>query len=415
MNHPGESLPVVQDEPPLRVGAIVFALWLVLFTSSSQFLIVAPVLPRIGEALAVPEAHLGTLVTGYAAAVAFFAILAGPISDRFGRRLVLRVGSISMAIALLLHGIADTFELLLSLRVLAGMASGILSGAAVAYIGDVLPYNQRGKALGWVMSGFAFGQIAGIPLGTILAGELGFQAPFVVFGVVMLVAFGGTMHVLAPTKGSNTDALSLRSGLKTYQSLLRQPELLAITIASAVMMFGVSSYIVYEPTWLEAFFKATPNQVASLFLVGGIASAISGPIAGRLSDRIGRKPMVVVSSAALSVLMAITTYLPSFNMIYGLFFIIMVAVGARVSPLNAWMTALVEMKRRGSLISMTMAAGQAGFALGAGMAGWTYVEAGYRSNTMLGAGAALGTALILWAFVPEPAPQQEGVILEAKA
>ena len=74
-------------------------------------------------------------------------------------------------LALVLSALADSFEPLVGLRVRAGIASGILSWAAIAYVGDGLPYPKRGSALGWVMSGMAFGQIAGIPLGTLLAGE----------------------------------------------------------------------------------------------------------------------------------------------------------------------------------------------------------------------------------------------------
>ncbi len=57
--------------------------------SSSQATIVAPILPRIGEALQIPEALQGTLVTGHAIALSIFAVIIDPISDRFGRRTIL--------------------------------------------------------------------------------------------------------------------------------------------------------------------------------------------------------------------------------------------------------------------------------------------------------------------------------------
>ena len=148
---------------------IILALWLLTFTVSSQALIIAPIIPRIAEQLAASEALLGTLITSYAVAVGVFAIIAGPISDYTGRRTILLAGTAVMTLRLALYGIAWDFASLFSVRAVAGIAGGILNGAAVAYVGDYFPEERRGWANGWVFSGFAAGQIAGIPLGTILA------------------------------------------------------------------------------------------------------------------------------------------------------------------------------------------------------------------------------------------------------
>jgi len=132
---------------------ILFALWLMVFSASSQVIIIAPLLPRIGEELNVASSLLGWLVTSYAVFLSIFALIIGPISDKFGRRLVLLLGCGSMAVALALHAVADSFGTLLVVRALAGAAGGMLSGAAVSYVGDFFPYNRRGWANGWVMSG----------------------------------------------------------------------------------------------------------------------------------------------------------------------------------------------------------------------------------------------------------------------
>ena len=94
---------------------ILLILWLVMFTVSSQFLIIAPLLPRIEVTLGVDPSWLGYLVTAYAAAVGSFAIVAGPVSDRFGRRRILQLGTAGFAGALLLHGFADSFASMLAI------------------------------------------------------------------------------------------------------------------------------------------------------------------------------------------------------------------------------------------------------------------------------------------------------------
>lgn len=390
----------------MRDALILLTLWLTLFTQSSQFLIVAPILPRIGEQLRVDEAYLGLLVTGYAIGTAVFAILAGPISDHVGRRTILRIGSVAMAGVLVLHGWASSYASLLLLRCLAGASSGILAGAAVAYVGDVVPYERRGTAMGVVMSAMAFGQILGIPAGSVLADLWGFQAAFISFGVIMGIASVLTMTALPLAHVRRGHTLGLREAIGSYAALLARRDVQAVAAAGALMMLSVSSYIVYQPIWLEEHFDASPNEVASLFLVGGLANALVGPIAGRLSDRIGRKGLVVFGSVTLAVLMILTPLIPSFVLLYVLFFSVMGTVALRISPYNALLTAMVEQERRGTLMSLSMASSQVGFALGAAVAGWTYVKLGYTGNAIAAGLGALAVGAILAAWVGEPgAPQ----------
>jgi predicted MFS family arabinose efflux permease len=74
----------------------------------------------------------------------------------------------------------------------------------------------------------------------------------------------------------------------------------------------------------------------------------------------------------------------------------------RISPFSALLTALVEDHRRGSLMSLTVALGQVGFAVGGAVAGPLYAHVGYGSNTVVGAASVLGMGLIVWFFIPEP-------------
>ena len=74
-------------------------------------MILSPILPRIGDELAIPDALLGTLVSVYSIMVGIFAILAGPVSDKVGRRQILILGCASMAAALFMHGFVNICRL----------------------------------------------------------------------------------------------------------------------------------------------------------------------------------------------------------------------------------------------------------------------------------------------------------------
>ena len=393
---------MTQSKP--SAGVIVFALWLLVFAASSQIMIITPILPQIGEELGIAESALGTLVSAYSIMVGFFAIIAGPVSDKIGRRRILLLGTGVMTGALLLHHFVIGYYSFLAVRVGAGCAGGILSGSAVSYIGDFFPYNRRGWATGWVMSGMAFGQIAGIPIGIVLAGAYGFKVAFYLFAVAMAATFVLIwFRVPRPDVQRSVGRLTISSAVRNYRAMLAQSEIAAAAIAYFVMFLGVSFYVVYLPYWLAQSLGASPNAIATLFVVGGIANVLTGPRAGKLSDRIGRKPVIILSCIGLSVVMLLTTVLVTeFWIAYLLYFATMVLVAMRLSPFSALLTALVSDQRRGSLMSMTIALGQVGFAAGAAMAGPLYTRFGYGGNTVLGAAAVLIMAAVIAYLVPEP-------------
>ncbi len=388
------------------------------FTAASQTIIITPILPIIGDALAIPESLRGTLVTVYSFALAIAAVVMGPISDRIGRRRVLLIGSGALAAMLALHGLVQTYTGMLIVRALAGAAGGMLSGAAVSYVGDYFPYERRGWATGWVMSGVAFGLVIGIPLGRVLAAAAGFRLPFLAFAVLMTVAFVLIWQVVPqPNVEMESDKMTILGTLRRYRDLLGVASVRAASATYFLMYFSLSLLVIYLPQWLtanfplEVFLFGKPlaigdvpiDFIATLFLVGGMVSVMVGPWAGTLSDRIGRKPLILVSCFGLSVVTALVTYAVVERWVaYPLYVAIMGLFSMRMSPLQALLTALVPDKLRGTLLSLTIAIGQIGTGLGASLAGVTYAGMGYRPTTWLSAIVILLMAALVWRFLPEP-------------
>jgi len=399
-----------------RAWVVVATLWLLVFSASSQIMIMAPILPLVGDELGIRESLLGTLVSVYSLMVGLFAVISGPFSDRVGRRRILLVGSALMAVGLAMHSFVQGYGTFLTVRILTGLAGGILSGSTVSYVGDYFPYHRRGWAIGWVMSGTAFGQIIGIPLGIVLAGSFGFRTPFQVFAVMVaatcLLVY---LRVPQPSVQRSIHPVTFRRATADYVTMLRQPGIRAAAAAFFLMFLGVSLYVVYLPTWLEREIGISANQIAVLFLVGGIANVIVGPQAGRISDRIGRKGIILVSCIGLSIFMAGTTFFISgASTAYPWFFIVMGLVAMRIGPFSALLTALVPDERRGALLSLTVALGQVGFAVGATAAGFLYAGLGYRLTTILAGSSVLAMGLMVWYRVPEPAGGSGGGDAEEK-
>ena len=367
-------------------------------------MIIAPILPEIGNSLNTPVELLGNLVTVYAVMVGIFAIIMGPFSDKIGRRKILLIGAGSMALFLFCHIFVTDFISFIIVRAMAGMAGGVLSGAAVAYVGDYFPYERRGWANGWVMSGIAVGQILGIPLGTFLADQFGFRSPFLVFGIVMALTFIMIyFKVPQPNVKLHTDKLTIGSSLSKYLKILKRSDVSFVALCYLLMFLSLSVFITYLPTWLENSFDSSLTTIGYIFAVGGIANVIAGPSSGWISDKIGRKNMIITSCFGLSVLMAGTTYfVTDLSYAFILFPVAMILIAMRISPFQALSSELVKSNNRGTMMSLLVAIGQVGYGLGSSIAGPLYSVKGYDSNTYFGAIAIFITAIIVWKFVPEP-------------
>ncbi len=388
---------------------VVLTLWLLVFSASSQVMIISPILPLVGDELGIAEGLLGTLVSAYSIMVGIFAVISGPFSDRVGRRRILLMGSGLMTLALLAHVGVQGYWSFILVRVLAGLAGGILSGAAVSYVGDHFPYARRGWATGWVMSGIAFGQILGIPMGVVLAGAFGFRVPFLLFALSMAATFCLVLFRLPqPDVERSAHPVSFGRAVGEYRGMLGRSDIRAATAAFFMMFLGVSLFVVYLPTWLERELDASANQIALLFLAGGIANVLVGPQAGRISDRIGRKGIILVSCTGLALVMPLTTLVVgSIPVAYPWFFLVMALVAMRIGPFSALLTALVSDDRRGTLLSLTVAIGQVGFAGGSAVAGLIYASTGYAATTWIAGASMLVMGLIVAFRVPEPGATEE--------
>ncbi|AUV81326.1 MFS transporter [Salinigranum rubrum] len=389
---------------------VVFVLWLLVFATGTQALIVAPIIPRIATQLGTDEALLGTLITAYSVSVGVFALVAGPVSDRVGRHRVLLVGSAAMTVALALHWFVWDFASLVAVRALAGVAGGVLNGAAVAYVGDYFAPQRRGWANGWVFSGFAAGQIAGIPLGSLLATGFGFRTPFIAFAALLACGVALVRVVLpVPTVTLSTDRLTVRSAVSGYASLLRRPEIAAATLVFVVMFGGNALYTTYLPTWLESSVGLTAGAVAGMFLVGGVANVLAGPRAGVLSDRVGRKRVIVAASVGVAVVMAATPFVVGGTVAaYVTFFLAMGLFASRATPFQTLLTELVSGDRRGSLMSLTVGVGQVGSGVGGAVAGVAFVSVGYAGSAAAAAVAMVLIGALIWVYLPETTHSGEG-------
>ena len=383
---------------PASSRKILAVLWVVLFATWSQFMIVAPLLPQISARLDVPEMRLGWLISGYAISMGVCTLIWGPISDRLGRRRLLMLASGLMALVLLAHWWAESYSAMLLMRFLSGAVGGALTTGTLAAVGDYIPLSQRGWATGWIISGFAAGQIFGVPAGVFLSGIMDDRLPFVLLGVLMAIAAWLVWRWMPPLPPA--PAISWPTMLTDVRRHLTSPRLLAGCGVGVCLFGGMGLFIPFFPLWMEQVLSMTSQQVAWVFSVGGVAVVISSVLSGRLSDRIGRHGLIIVGSLGVGLFMLLSPLLMHWPMgAYPLFALIMGCAATRGSAFRALQTELVPAGELGRYLSLSAAFENMGYAAGSALSGWLYVAFGFSATALAAALTGLVVLVLVRGFM----------------
>lgn len=386
------------------------SLWLLMFVSSSQFFIISPLLPQIGSQLSIPSNLQGTLISAYALALGITALFAGPLSDRIGRRKMLLLGSTSMAIILMAHQFAIDYTSILAIRLLTGISGGLLTGTCVSYVRDVYPYEKRGLANGIIATGSAFGQIVAIPIGILITQQLGFFAPFQLLGLTMILATILMYFYLDQPKLRNYKKLdiSYTQVAKGYIRTLKNSRYRAIAFGYIFMFFSITIYLVFFPTWMLEVNHFSSAEVAFLFLIGGIATLVGGPLIGKMTDIFGRRRMAIFVNMGLIISLLLTmTFTATATTAATFFFLVMLFISGRLISFQSLAADISKDQNRGQFMSLMISIGQVGMIFGASISGLLYCTVGFEANILLSIISSLLMITIVLRFIPEGAVSKE--------
>jgi predicted MFS family arabinose efflux permease len=161
------SQPVVRPDPSLRRFLALLAVAMVLIRTVA--LMMGPLLISLSVAFHTSMTAAGHLAAAINGSWAVTALLAGPVSDAFGRRRVGLTGLAVMAASLLASSLAWDYGSLLVCRLLTGVGAAMVPPNAMAAIADFYPAARRGRPIGLVISAGFLGPVLAIPLVVVLA------------------------------------------------------------------------------------------------------------------------------------------------------------------------------------------------------------------------------------------------------
>ena len=290
-------------------------LWLLItlagiqFTHILDFMIMMPLGPQFTALFGISDAQFGMLVSAYTLAGGLSGLLASSYVDKFDRKRLLLVLYILFALATLACGLAPSYASLLVARIAAGVFGGVLSSLSQTIVGDVIPYERRGRAMGIVMTSFSVSTVAGVPIGLFLAAHLGWHAPF--FGIAglcaLLVVFAG---MTLPALNAH---LALGAGTSAWgriRTTLMDANHRRAFLMSALLMFAGFTVIPYITIYAQTNVGLRPDQIPYIYLFGGVATLLTARWIGRLADRVGKFKMFRLMAVVVVVPMVTITLVP---------------------------------------------------------------------------------------------------------
>ncbi|MGT2509573.1 MFS transporter [Cupriavidus basilensis] len=243
-------------------------------------------------------------------------ILIGMYSDRVGRKAALSLTILLMAGGTALIGIAPTYEqvgiaapiLIIVARLMQGFSAGGEMGSATAFLTEHAPAHQKGYYSSWIQSSIGFAVVLGAAAGTALTLWLtpeevkswGWRIPFLLGILIGPIGFYIRSNVdETPAFLAATDKVK-----QPFREVISHFPRETFTTFSMVILWTVCIYVLlfYMPTYAVKTLKMPQSMSFIAGVVGGLIITVLSPFVGALSDRVGRKKILVMSSGGIFLL-----------------------------------------------------------------------------------------------------------------
>lgn len=167
---------------------IITILALASFASAANLRVCDPLLPQIAGELGVTVGTTASVVTAFAVAYGLSQIVVGPLGDARGKLSMVVAGSVWAGVGTILFSAMPDLWLLTLFRFLSGAGAAAVIPLAIAWIGDVIPYERRQPVLARFLSGQILGVVFGQVAGGVLGEMLGWRWTMVVLGLLHIAA-----------------------------------------------------------------------------------------------------------------------------------------------------------------------------------------------------------------------------------
>ncbi len=347
-------------------------LWLLItlagiqFTNILDFMIMMPLGPQFTALFNISDSQFGLLVSAYTLAAGASGLLASTYIDKFDRKKLMLTLYVLFAGATLACGLASSYNALMVARIFAGTFGGVLSALSQTIVGDVIPFERRGRAMGIVMTSFSVATVAGVPMGLYGAAHFGWNAPFLAIGTlcVLFIIFA---WITLPTLNAHLTLHAPASAWQRIREVLQDRNHVRAFVFSGFMMFAGFTVIPYITIYMQTNVGMRPDQVPLIYLCGGVTTIVTARLFGRLTDSYGKFETFRFLAIAMTVPMVIMTQLRPGNLVFVLAVttLLFVFMSGRIIPGMAMLTSAANPALRGTFMTLNACVQSASMGLAA--------------------------------------------------
>ncbi|NCF66354.1 MAG: MFS transporter [Chloroflexi bacterium] len=246
---------------------------------------------------------LGAMTVAFMLAQLIFAPIMGSLADRVGRKPIILISLAAFTLANIGYLFAPTTTAIILIRALQGALSSGLYPSSMAMVGDIMPEKERGRWVGILSASYAAGFIFGPLVGGILYDGWGFAAPFVVSAIMASLALAAAAIFVRETLPASARTAVSKSPTRPRFSLRNRdwswlPRPLTMLGALLLIDFSVVfAFAFVEPQMIFTMYDDLGwSTVQFGILVGayGLTAAVGQAVAGPLSDRFARFPIIII-------------------------------------------------------------------------------------------------------------------------
>jgi MFS family permease len=294
-----------------------------IFFDVAFFAAIAPLLPDYVDDLDLTKAEAGILSASYAAGTLAASLPAGFVASRFGPRNTAIAGLLLLGVSSLVFGFGEQILLLDTARFIQGVAGALIWAGALTWLITAAPEDRRGSIIGAALGTAVGGALFGPALGA-GAGEIGTE---VVFGSVLLITL---FLSWAAWRMPDTRTPERQTRNEVFRTLVSRPVLAAsIFVAVPSVMFGAIEVLL--PLRIDDL-GGGHALIAAGFIAGAGLEAVLAPLAGRMSDRVGRRLPYMIGLSICSVAMVAIAFVPNLEEVLGSLILTSLGAGLCFAP-----------------------------------------------------------------------------------
>jgi MFS family permease len=270
-----------------------------LLGSASYAICRVPLLPLLARDLGATPSMVGVIVGASTVTGILVKLPAGAWSDVFGRQALLIAAGLVFALLPLAYLGVASLGMLAALRFVHGSATAIFGPVSAASLSDVAPVHRRATWLSTLSTLQGLGQAAAPIIAGLLMARAGYDAAFVVAALlgmaVPLLLWRWPRHTAAPGVDSR------RSVRDAVRAVLRDRPIVLTSLTQAALRAATGAVAAFVPLYASDVMGLSAFAIGVVFALQAAAGLVARPVAGWLSDRAGREPLMITGLVACAV------------------------------------------------------------------------------------------------------------------